>query len=125
MDTANSRAETNGRGNLIQIAELAISTLRESEDVFRIAPSGELDIASADRFEQELEALEAMRPSRVIIDLRALTFIDSSGIRALASAVKRYGANGTRLEVRRELTPAVKRAFELTGMTERLPFAEE
>ena len=54
----------------------------ESRDgVVLMAFSGELDLAEAARVEQRLLEIEAARPPLVVLDLRGLTFIDSSGLR--------------------------------------------
>jgi hypothetical protein len=39
-------------------------------------------------------------------------------------AVELSNQNGRKLAVQRDLSPAVERAFDLTGIAERLPFAE-
>jgi anti-anti-sigma factor len=51
-----------------------------------VVPTGELDIATAQALEQELESAFESDADRVVLDLRELEFIDSSGIRALLMA---------------------------------------
>ena len=68
---------------------------------FQIAPdseghglrlSGELDIAGADALLEQVESVAGRNGSpNVYVDLAELTFIDSSGIRALITASRRIG----------------------------------
>jgi anti-anti-sigma factor len=86
-----------------------------------IALAGELDIAGAATLEHELAGLEA---TAVVIDLRQLGFIDSSGLRALAVAAQRAQRTGRRFA----LVPGaaqVMRVFDVTRMRERLRFVAE
>jgi anti-anti-sigma factor len=86
-----------------------------------VALTGELDLAGADTLEHELADLEA---TAVVIDLRGLGFMDSSGLRALAVAAQRAQAAGRRFA----LVPGaaqVMRVFDVTRMRERLDFVAD
>jgi anti-anti-sigma factor len=48
--------------------------------------TGELDLANATRLQSELEALDIEADSTVVLDLREIDFMDSSGLRALFAA---------------------------------------
>jgi len=61
--------------------------------------SGELDIASAEIFEAELKNALQSDASAVLLDVGELSFIDSTGIRALLIAAGLSEANGRRLRV--------------------------
>ncbi len=77
--------------------------------------SGELDIDSAPRLSEVLQPLA--RPGGTIeLGVTELTFIDSSGIHVLCHTVDRLGPRG-RLVVSHPTT-AVRRALELTGLTD-------
>jgi len=67
------------------------SATRQVGDSLVITPTGELDMASAPEFEKEVE--RAQGGSAIIVDLRELRFIDSTGIRALLQ-VYSAGQNG-------------------------------
>src|SRR3954454_12410474 len=62
----------------------------------RIALHGELDLAHAYTFDEELQELEARRPACVVIDLRELTFLDSCGLARLLAARPRARRVGPR-----------------------------
>ena len=55
--------------------------------------------------------------SPVVVDLSELTFMDSSGIAALAIARNRMEANGDELMLTRP-QPSVQRVLELVGMVD-------
>jgi anti-sigma B factor antagonist len=89
-----------------------------------IALSGELDLAGAAALEQELERLQGEAAEAVVLDLRGVGFMDSSGLRLIALSAQRAQELGRRLA----LVPGpeqVMRVFELTRMRERLEFVED
>src|SRR3954447_11097443 len=77
---------------------------------------GELDLATAPELEQLVnERLDAGQD--VVVDLRGLDFMDSSGIRVLVAAHARAGRVGTRLFiVRPEPESAVAKIVEISGL---------
>jgi anti-anti-sigma factor len=101
---------------------LEIRTER-SGDQLVIALDGELDLDGAERVDRELRRAEAGDARRIVLDLSALRFIDSTGIRLILFADARSRADGDRLALIRG-PRAVHRIFELTGVAERLPFEE-
>jgi anti-anti-sigma factor len=68
------------------MAELTWETSADGDDELYVALSGELDISNVDRFEQELMELEQPRPPLIVLDLRAVRFIDSTGLSLLLNA---------------------------------------
>jgi anti-sigma B factor antagonist len=93
-------------------------------DTARLTPSGELDIATAPQFEQEVRSLLARSVQRVIIDLSRLTFIDSSALRLFIVLSERSATEGWTLQLIRP-TGQVRTVFEITGADESLPFIDE
>ena len=88
-----------------------------------IALTGELDLAGAAALEHELQRLEG-EAAAVVLDLRGVGFMDSSGLRLIAVASQRARELGRRLA----LVPGpdqVMRVFELTRMRERLDFVDD
>jgi len=85
--------------------------------VTRVIAIGELDLATAPALATELaDALDAT--DDVEVDLEGVTFIDSSGLRALVDAM-RSTTDGKRFAVVRA-SSAVVRVLELTGLTDHL-----
>lgn len=109
-------------GEVIDLGGLTIRTEREGE-THTIALAGELDLATADKVRAALERVEATDVPAIVLDLRGLTFMDSSGIRVLVNAHARSRADGGRLTLLRG-GPAVQRVLQLTGVEVMLPFAD-
>jgi anti-sigma B factor antagonist len=94
----------------------------KNDDTHVIALCGELDLANAGTAESALEAsLET--DTQVIVDMRELEFIDSTGIALLVAALGK-GNGEPRVRFIPSASPAVTRVLELTGLAERLPLAE-
>lgn len=85
--------------------------------------TGELDLASAGSLDIELGDALADGQCQIVVDMRGLTFIDSTGIAIVVSALGR-DIDGSRLRFIPSQAPAVSRVLQLTGVEERLPLAE-
>jgi anti-sigma B factor antagonist len=105
----------------LELGQLKVLSEREG-DVHTIAVAGELDPAGAKRVEDELERVEATDALSIVVDLSALTFVDSSGVRLLMNAHARSRADGDRLLLLRG-PAAVQRVFEICRVDDLLPFA--
>jgi anti-sigma B factor antagonist len=84
-----------------------------------IAVSGELDLASAPSLEEKLEDAERSHAGPVIVDLRALEFIDSTGLGILIKAHQQAERSGRQFAIVRGPSQ-VQRLLSLTGLEERL-----
>jgi anti-anti-sigma factor len=82
---------------------------------------GELDLASATQMEERLIAAEDRGPTRMVIDLSGLAFIDSTGLRVLLQADTRAREQGYEL-VLRPGEASIQRVFEVTGALDILRF---
>jgi anti-sigma B factor antagonist len=90
---------------------------------FRVVPdrdhalvflAGEIDIATASEIRWRLAGLPELGFASVTLDLRGVTFIDLSGLRAIERARARALARGIRFDVVAE-PPAVSRLLRLAG----------
>jgi anti-sigma B factor antagonist len=95
--------------------------LVDREGALWVAIAGELDLATAPLLEEKLAQAEISGESSIVIDLSAVTFIDSSGLRALLDATARSLESGDRLRIT-EGSAQVNKVFELTGVHDRLRF---
>jgi anti-sigma B factor antagonist len=77
-----------------------------------IALGGELDMATAPLLEERLVRAESDGPKAILIDLRELTFMDSTGLHAFVSARNRAETNGRQLHLIGAIAP-VRCMFEL------------
>lgn len=90
----------------------------------RLALEGELDIASAGQVERELARIEREAPPAIVLDLRRLAFMDSTGLRIVVAADARAREQDRRLVVVRG-PEAVQRIFRMTRLDERLEMVDE
>jgi anti-anti-sigma factor len=98
-----------------------VITSEQDAETARLTLEGELDLASSVQVEEQLKALEAARPARIVIDLGGLAFIDSTGLRTLIQADQRARGSGSEL-VLRPGDESIQRVFELTGALDVLHF---
>jgi anti-anti-sigma factor len=94
---------------------LTASSACSEPGTLTIELDGELDIATAPAFEQLLTELERDRWPTIVVDLRHLNFIDSSGIRTLLAAHRRIGGLGGRM-VLRDASRTVRRTLAAIGV---------
>jgi anti-anti-sigma factor len=86
-----------------------------------VALEGELDFETA--FDVEMRLENAIHRSKeVVVDLSALEFIDSTGIRTLLEAHRLAQRDGVRLRLLPG-GPPIQRVFEVAGLLDELPFA--
>lgn len=99
-----------------------ITEQRDGQTV--VALVGELDIASAPRFEEGMAEIERDTPGTLVLDLRKVDFIDSTGLRAVIAADERARAAGRRFVVVRG-PAAVERVFSVTQLDQRLDIVDD
>jgi anti-anti-sigma factor len=118
-----NRAPTRYRADVL-MSTFELTTERGKNGAVRLVLSGELDIATAPQVEEELERLEPDTPRVLILDLRGLDFMDSTGLRTVVAADTRAREAGRRLVVVRG-SAAVDRIFSVTHLDERLEIVED
>jgi anti-sigma B factor antagonist len=96
-------------------------TVRDGRAV--VAPSGELDLATAGELEERIAQVQGDGASEVVLDLRGLRFIDSTGVRLLARAHAASRDGGPAFSIVEGEAP-VMRVLELTGIAEFLQRAD-
>ncbi len=110
-------------GEVFDVAAVRGSVAHEGESVV-LRLVGELDAAAFDELDRRIRELDAEQPSAFVLDLRGLSFMDSSGIRLLVQERQRCGARGGRLIVVRG--PAfLDRLLELVGLDDVLELVDE
>jgi anti-sigma B factor antagonist len=83
---------------------------------------GELDLATVPGFAEAVREAEGSGVLRVLIDLRELRFIDSSGVGELLRTADRANRNGHSVELLRSEGP-VEQTFRMMGVADMLPRA--
>jgi anti-sigma B factor antagonist len=84
-----------------------------------LAVGGEIDVATSPELRRELHQVADRQPSRLVLDLGDVTFIDSSGLGVLVGALKRLREEGRGdVLVLEGLQEPVRKVFDITGLTE-------
>ena len=104
-----------------RIEEGLLKIRSEPQDAHFVSLHGELDLASAKALEDEFIRIEATSVSRIVLDLRELEFIDSTGLAVIMRAHERAKNDGHVLRVLRP-NGQVGRVFELCHLDEVLAF---
>jgi anti-sigma B factor antagonist len=83
---------------------------------FVVAPAGELDAFTSPELRSELHhLLENGRAERLVVDLTAVTFLDSSALGVLVGALRRLRERDGSLHLVQP-RPTVRRIFEITAL---------
>lgn len=91
-------------------------------DIVVVMAYGEIDLSSVDALGAELRGLLAGY-RRIVLDLRQVVFVDSSGLHCLLDVDRESRAAGSEFELVPG-GPQVQRLFELTRTTDRLRFVD-
>jgi anti-sigma B factor antagonist len=80
-----------------------------------VRPVGDVDIATAEQLERPVVELMERGFSHVVVDLRGVTFLDSTGVHALVQCRERAEERGARMSI----IPggmATRRVLDITGL---------
>jgi anti-anti-sigma factor len=98
-------------------------TVGRSRDTVTVGVAGELDVASAPLLAAHLDALEAdPAGAAVVLDLSALTFLDSSGVALLIGVAQRAEDDGWPLRIA-GTPPHAWRVLAMCGLLDVLPLS--
>jgi anti-sigma B factor antagonist len=92
---------------------------RQDGQIWVVRVRGEVDIATAPKLDTTFDAVVASKPSRVLVELEDVTFLDSSGIRSLMVAQRRLEETGSTMVID-GMSAAVKQVLEITGVLDSL-----
>jgi anti-sigma B factor antagonist len=86
-----------------------------SEDLVRLRWQGELDLQARASLDAAVDAALASRPVHLVLDMRAVTFIDGAGLGVLVRTAARCADLGIAVE----LLPSrvVRRLVDLAGIS--------
>jgi len=93
-----------------------------NRDEVRVCPVGEIDLATVPLLDAELAELWSRGFARLVLDLRDVCFLDSTGIRMLLSWQAASSEDGLHFSVIPG-PPMVERVLEIAGVTEYLTYA--
>jgi anti-anti-sigma factor len=96
-----------------------VGKIRVDGNDVHVTLAGEIDAASSATLQARLDGLIESTNGRVTLDMSGISFMDSSGIRALVGTHQRMSAHG-RLLILRNVSAATMRVLDLTGLAETL-----
>ena len=91
-------------------------------DAAIVRPWGELDLSTVEVLRAVLDGLGA--PRSLVVDMRGLSFIDSTGLHLLAQLHERAAREGFELRLVAPPAPA-DRPFRVCGLDRHLPFVAD
>jgi len=93
------------------------------ESALVVVPQGEIDLATVDVVREAVE--RAIQPGEdLVLDLREVGFMDTSGLRYVLELNDRASRDGFDLRLVKGPRP-VQRVFEVSGLEPRLPFVDD
>jgi len=87
----------------------------------RVRPIGELDLATVPLVEAQLAELWSVGFTRIVLDLREVSFMDSTGVRLLLTWHAHSAADGMLFGVISG-PPAVQRVLEVSGVVDHFTY---
>ncbi len=88
-----------------------------------VVPTGEIDLATVDLLQAEIDAA-ATEAKEVVLDLRGVTFMDSAGLRLLVQSTRALEGEGGTLAIVRG-PKEVQRVFDLVGLDGRVTMLDQ
>jgi anti-anti-sigma factor len=114
---------TDGHGQAMPATvEFRVGVAHEHGGV-RVRPIGDVDLATIGRLRERMNEAMAAVADRVILDLRATTFLDSTGLHLAVDTDTWATRNGTEFVIIAG-PPGVQHAFDAAGLSERLSFMD-
>lgn len=92
-------------------------------DAVVVVPAGEIDLATIDAVRAELTAARA-EARRIVLDLREVEFLDSSGLRLIVEAERDAEQEGRTFVLVRPRAQ-VQRLLDVAGLSARLTFVDD
>jgi anti-sigma B factor antagonist len=92
--------------------------IQPAHDRVIVIPKGELDMATVDQLGASIDGLVDAGFEMIVLDLRRLTFMDSTGLRLIVSESRRPDVSIRLIDG----TEVVARVFDLCAIRDQLPF---
>ena len=90
----------------------------QSEGQWVVHLRGEVDVSTSPLLRNQLSSVIDRGAASLVLDVRRLSFIDSSGLGVLVETLERMRSSPDGAIVLRGMQEPVKRVFEITGLTE-------
>jgi anti-sigma B factor antagonist len=122
LESSPGGVAVNTRDDVLTLPEFSIDVATDGGALI-LRLCGELDMATSRLLESELGKAAESTARKIVLDLRALRFIDSTGMTLLADAFETSQANGRRLTLRHP-PQQVEQLLSLTGLDSILSFED-
>jgi anti-anti-sigma factor len=100
-------------------------TIEQQGDLIVVAPEGEIDMANAALFREVLrQVVERKNGGRIVVDMRDVTFLDSSGLGMLVAAQRAATVKGIELRLA-DPNPIVRMTLEVANLADLLIGVEQ
>ena len=99
------------------MSSLELTVQHPDFDTVQVTVCGSLDLVRAYDFDDEIRRIERTAPGRLLIDLRELDFLDTTGLSRLLAVRRRCRRAGRRLVLVRG-SRGVQQLFAATSMEE-------
>lgn len=96
----------------------------DEKDTKKMYVGGEIDAYTAPQLKEELLPLTEEEGSKIVVDLKGVDYIDSTGLGVFVGALKSAKAHSGSIELT-GLNSRVKRLFSITGLDEVMSIDEE
>jgi anti-sigma B factor antagonist len=107
------------------VGEALVNRRVEPDGTVLIDLRGEIDLTVEQALRDLLvDTVSQLQPTRIVIDMWHVSFVDSTGIAALVAGYKAAHAAGTSFTVRR-LAPFAAKQLKVTGLYDRLTGARD
>jgi len=97
------------------MAELMIERVAVGDTWLALNVVGEVDLATVDQLTSELDAVFEDNTFNVVVDLTGTSFMDSTGLKSLVMAQRRYQDAGRSFAIQVDGGP-VSRLIDLSGL---------
>ena len=111
------------RMNIEKVPRPFGTTLEQRGNTMIVAPAGEIDMSCSEKLRSQLLGLRASF-RRLVLDLREVPFMDSSGLHCIFDVDSACRAGGVEFLLVRG-PGQVQRLFDVTRMEERLRFVDD
>ena len=97
--------------------------VKHERDGVRVCPVGEIDVSRVEQLREAVDEATMAGVSRLILDLRETTFLDSTGLHFAVDTDAWATQNRTEFSIIAG-PPAVQRTFEVANLLQQLPFVD-
>jgi anti-sigma B factor antagonist len=104
---------------------LHISVEQPSAGLIVVSPAGELDLSNGEAFSEAIAVARAKGATALVLDLTALTFMDSSGLRILLDAWNESQLADRKLTLVVRKDGLVRRVLEISGCDGVFPIVDQ